>query len=283
MPISPQQPLPFGQLERPTTTNDAGIRVDFDAQEFDHAVANHGYRLIWTRRAECPCRPLDFQLTQPNPNCSFCSGTGYLYFGPDQPQDLSAQNLTPIQQAAVAKSGGFLIYGIMQPLSAQDKRNDRLGGWMMGGSQVTVMWQNQLGFRDRLINLDSLYPYTETTVVPALPDRYLPLRYLVTPGIYLLQDENGKRYHLNDDYTLDVGRILFNEGTQPIAGTRMSCFYLTYPVFLVEDINHRSRIQLAKSPLYPQVSPEGGIQQLPIQARLSLEFIPSLINAGGGE
>lgn len=275
--------LPFGQLERPTSTNDAGIRVDFDANEFDHAIANHGYRLVWTRRSECPCRPVDYQLTQPNPNCTACSGTGYLYFGPDTPQDLSSQNLNPTQQAAVTRSGGFLIYGIMQPLSAQDKRNDRLGGWMMGGSQVTVMWQNQLGFRDRLINLDSLYPYTETTIAPAPPLRQVPLRYLVAPGLYLLQDEYGRRYRVNEDYTLDAGRVSFIDGKQPNAGTRLTAHYLTFAVYLVEDISHRSRVQLAKAPQYRQVSPEGGIQQLPIQARLSLEFIPSLINSGGGE
>lgn len=275
------QAPPFGRLARPTNTQDAGIRVDFDSDEFSHAVANHGYRMVWTRRAECPCEPVSYQLTQPNPNCTTCSGTGYLYFGDDKPQDLTGQVFTPVQQAALDVSGGFLIYGLMQPLSATDKRNDRLGTWMVGGGSITVMPENQLGFRDRLVNIDAQYPYTEVAIMPVPPDLVLPLRYLVSGGVYLCQDTAGKRYHLGDDYTITAGRLAFLPTRAPAPGTRLSLFYNTFPVHLVEDVLHRQRLQNAVGPDGVIVSPEGFLQRMPIQARVSLEFIPSLINDGG--
>ena len=277
------QAPPFGRLAKPTNTLDAGIRVDFDGEEFSHAIANHGYRMVWTRRAECPCEPVSYQLTQPDPNCEACSGTGYLYFGPGEPQDLSDQLFTPVQQAALDSSGGFLIYGLMMPLSAQDKRNDRLGSWMMGSGSITVMPENQLGYRDRLVNIDAQYPYTEVAVMPAAPVLALPLRYLVSGGVYLCRDNAGKRYRLADDFVVESGRLRFLPGRSPAPGTRLTVFYLTFPVWLVESFSHRQRIQNKTGPDGIVVSPEGCIQRLPIQATVSLEFISSLVNGGGAD
>ena len=273
---------PFGRLEKPTLLPDAGIRVDFDAPEFDRAITNHGYRMIWTRRADCPCAPLSYQLTQPDPNCTLCSGTGYLYFGPQQPQDLSAHTFSPVQQAALTTSGGFLIYALAMPLSSQDKRNDRLGSWLTGGSSITVMADNQLGFRDKLVNIDSRLPYTEVGLMPARPSLTLPLRYLISGAVYLCMDETGKRYTPDVDFSVDVGLLAFSDVSAPSPGTRVSVFYITFPVWVVENTSHRSRVQNSVTSDGQVVSPEGSLQQLPIQAQVSLEFIPSDLNGGGG-
>ena len=274
-------PTPFGRLKRPPLARDPGVRAEWRNDPFEQGIAAHGYRLIWTRRAECPCPPVDDRLTQANPACPTCDGTGSLYFGAESPQDLSGEVFTPVQQEVLRRSGGFLIRGIMSGLSVTDTRNDQMGTWMRGGTSVTVVHENRLSFRDRLVNIDVVMPYTEVVVRPVDVDEALALRYLVSGGIYLVQDQDGVRYRYGDQYIDQAGKIVFLRGQGPTPGKRLACHYLTFPVWLVSNVNHRDRVQnLVNNSTSggPKVSPEGRLQRLPTMASLELEFIPSVVN-----
>lgn len=277
-------PTPFGRLERPPGVSDQGIRADWRNAPYEQGIAAHGYRLIWTRRAECPCPPVDDRLTQASPICQICDGTGSLYFGAEQPQVLAGEVFTPVQQEVLRRSGGFLIRGIMSGLSTTDSRNDQMGTWLRGGTSVTVVHENRLSFRDRLVNIDVVMPYTEVVVRPADAAAWLPLRYLVSGGIYLVQDQDGVRYRYGEDYVDQAGKIIFSSGRGPKSGKRVTCHYLTFPVWLVENCLHRDRVQNIKNNAVsggPLVSPEGRLQRLPTMASVVLEFIPSRVNDPG--
>lgn len=274
-------PTPFGRLFRPPGVTDQGVRADWRNAPYEQGIASHGYRLVWTRRTECPCPPVDVHLTQADPSCPMCEGTGSYYFGDSTPQDLTGEVFSPVQQEILRRSGGFLIRGIISGISTTDVRNDQMGSWMRGGTQVTTAPENRLTFRDRLVNIDVVMPYTQVVVRPSDQGACLPLRYLVSGGIYLVLDQDGVRYAYGTDYVDQAGKIFFVPGRGPQSGKRVSCHYLTFPVWMVEDALHRDRVQNVKNnpdTTGPLVSSEGRLQRLPTQARLSLEFIPSVVN-----
>ncbi len=270
----------FGRLVFPKGIVEGGQRADFRSDPFEIAIAAHGYRLGWSRRSECPCALPSMQVDATDPNCPLCDGSGYLYFGPETPQDLHVEQLTAVQQAAMDATNSFMIRGIMTGLSTSESRTDRIGTWVRGGTYVTTVWDNKLGFRDRLIQLDAQMPYSEVVKAPAPPDTLLKTRYIISGGVFLCRSIKDQ-YRPQRDFIVDAGRLRFLEGRAPPAGTRLSMHYLTFPTWLVEDFSHRERTQNLLLQTKSPTSPEGNLQRLPLQARVSLEFLANDANDGG--
>ena len=64
--------------------------------------------------------------------------------------------------------------------------------------------------------------------------------------------------------------------------TRLAVHYSTYAVWIVDSMLHRDRTQNVLAQVKRPASPEGNFQRLPLQARVLLEFIPSVANETGG-
>ena len=56
----------------PEGTKEEGQRVDFRPDQFDLTIETKGYRIAWSRAAQCPCKPINAQTEQPDPNCAIC-------------------------------------------------------------------------------------------------------------------------------------------------------------------------------------------------------------------
>ena len=264
----------FGRLSYP---NEAGGRVDFVDNSFEIGIHAHGLRLIWSRAASCPCQ-ISSSVEQPEPNCVLCNATGYFYYGPRTPQDLSTEKLDSVQRLLFKRSPGFLIRGIMQSLGKSTTDKDRAGVWESGQSSVTVVAENKLYFRDRLIALDTDTLYREVATMPAPPAKVLPLRYLIHGGVLLCRSVS-RVYRPEADFVVRDGALVF-VGATPAAGERISVAYNMFLTYAVTSLAHVARQQNNKSIAGLQVSPEGAIQKLPLMAQVQMEFIPHITTGG---
>ncbi len=267
----------FGRLN---PSRDASQRVEFIEDLFEDRIADHGMRLAWSRSAFCPCRALDPALDQPAPNCPLCDATGYIYYGPPRQQDVSAENLTAVQRRMLARTKGFVIRGLMTSFGKAATDYDRAGVWERGAATLTVLPDNKLYFRDRLVCLDTETLYREVVQMPAPPERRLPLRYLVQGGVLLCQSIR-RSYQPGVDFTVLNGDVIWL-GKRPDAGERLSMAYNTFATYQVSSMAHVIRQQNDRLGL-PQVGPEGAIGRLPLMAQVSLTFIPhSALGASDG-
>lgn len=259
---------PFGRLK---ASSEPSGRIEFMADLFEQRIAEHGMRLSWSRSAFCPCRPLDTSLEQPNPACKLCDATGYIYYGSPTPQDLTGEVLTPVQSLLMQQSSGFLIRGLMTSFSKQSSDYDRAGLWERGSSFLTVLFDNKLYFRDRLIALDTDILYRELVKMPAAPATTVPLRYIINGGVLFCRSAT-QVYTPGTDFTVQNGQLVWI-GTRPDAGTPLSISYMTFATYSVSSMAHVVR-QQNEIRGTPSVSPEGAIGKLPLMAQVSLTFVP---------
>jgi hypothetical protein len=268
----------FGTLGLPIGTKETGQRADFRPDIFEINIEAKGQRLAWSRASHCPCVPISDQTQQPDPNCSLCGGNAVLYFGPQTPQDLSREGLADVQKLIFAQYEAFMIRGLLLSSGKNDRPWDRLGPWRSGTAMVTVRAQNQIGFMDRLINLDGLIAFSEILEMPQ--DNLAPLktRYLVSGGVQLVRSTR-RRYQLGRDFFVQQGRIVFVPASAPVPKERLSLHYVTFPTWLVGDMPHATRITNVSFKNPQPISPEGDVYAMPIQAALRLEFLPSPTSA----
>ncbi len=259
---------PYGTL---AVAQDASQRLEFIEALFNERIADHGMRLAWSRSAFCPCRPLDPALEQPNPTCTLCDATGYIYYGPSRPQNLAAEALTQVQQRMLDRTQGFLIRGLMTSLGKVASDYDRIGVWERGSATLTVLADNKMYFRDRLVALDTECLFREIVKMPSPPDRRLPLRYFVNGGVLLCQSST-QAYVPGRDFTVRAGDVLWT-GKRPDAGTPLSMAYMTFATYSVTSLAHVVRQQNDKAGL-PSVSPEGSVGRLPLMAQVAMTFVP---------
>ena len=265
----------FGALGLPVGTKETGQRADFRPDIFEINIEAKGQRLAWSRASHCPCVPINDQTQQPDPNCTLCGGNAVLYFGPQASQNLSTEGLSDVQKLIFTQYDAFMIRGLLLSSSKNERPWDRLGPWRSGMAMVTVRAQNQIGYMDRLINLDGLIAFSEVLEVPK--DNISPLksRYLISGGVHLVRSTR-KRYEQGRDFTVQKGRIVFQPATAPAPKERLTLHYVTFPTWLVGDMPHATRITNVSFKNPAPISPEGDIYAMPIQAAIRLEFLPPL-------
>jgi len=263
--IMPDVPI----LGMPAGSKQAGQRVDHKPGKFDLLLETQGYLLLWERAARCPCEPVTDQTEQVNPNCELCKGSGWIYFGPDTPQNLESYNMDDLQNRLIQDSGGSVIRGYMRDLSKSTDPVDALGNWESGDTRLTVRYGNKLGYYDRITSLDSNIVYAE--IKEADGSETLDLRY-PTSYVSLLRSVDTV-YKRDTDYFLEKGRIKWYPGKAPAAEKRLSAHYFCHPRWLVMDHPHSFRTaQVAYKVANPR-TPTGDPAGLPSQAMLRYEFL----------
>lgn len=252
----------------------AGIAEIRDS-ELIKFIELRGNRLIWTRAAACPCNPNE-ETAQPDPVCPKCNSVGWYYFGPEfSKTSAEVGELTRIQEALLCDNGkGAIIRGLTQKMELKSEPYTSIGTWDTSEAMVTVRPENKLGYYDRLINIDSVYPYTEVVQAPN-PDQndaVLPLKYRAV-GINRVESVSTVYFEGGDFSVRSDGRVAFLEGREPAEGTRLSVHYLIHPVYLVTSHPHaiRNTSELAK--ISNPRSSLGSPVELPIQARIHLDFL----------
>jgi hypothetical protein len=255
----------------PEGTKEQGQRVDFRPDQFDLAIETKGYRLAWSRAAQCPCMPINAQTEQPDPNCPICKGSGWLHFRPNKEPlgESVVGQLSDVQRSILEKNQAVVIRGIMSGISTKSQPFDPIGSRLEGTLMLTVRHQNKLGYYDRIVNLDSVIVYSEI-LETGMPTEPLATRYPIV-GINLLRSVNTELD--GADFKLESGRIVWLAGRAPAPGTRLVCHYLTHPTWLVVEHPHAIRSSPVKFKTQELETPRGKTRPLPVQAVVKFEFM----------
>ena len=250
-------------------------RADFREEQLFSQI-ERAARVVWSRAAECPCRPINEQTAQPNPNCELgCRGTGYILFGPHEDFDLALMRedigqLSTFQERLIKQNEATVIYAQVVTFTSRPEALNVLGPWVFGSANITVRPENVLGYRDRIIMLDAVMTYSEVVEV-AVGSRRLETRYPVADLQWAL-DEDGKRRTPGQDIQVtDEGHVELESVTTK--ALRVGVHYLTAPTFRVTEEPNTVR-QLAQVRKRGEtIAPTGNPTDLPIKALMRLEHL----------
>ena len=256
-------------------------RADFRLQEFTRLFPTKGYRMWWSRAGICPCRNND-QTEQPDPNCTLCHGRSYYYFQPDAAVYAAAEGTAKDVYGNPAETNeagdAVMIQAIMSGFTKNVEVFEKFGEWVFGAARCTVMPENKLGYRDRLICVDSIMSWAQ--IIEFDGSATIP----VVGGVskrgtrYPVVDVNQFRslaevYRLNEDYEVNSnGEIHWLRTTLPAEGTRLTLHYQIHPVWIVLDHLNTYRDTLVQMKAVSD-DPKDQFRSLPIQAAVKLDFL----------
>lgn len=245
-------------------------RADFRNDMWIRAIEGKGYRIAWSRTCQCPCKSLNDQTDQNDPNCPLCSGLGWIFFKPEA----AASNpkiigpLNEIQTKFVGNTAA-VIHGIMTGISAKQNALDQMGPWMEGMAMLTVRCENKLGYYDRITCLDSRVVYSQ--IIKRTEGAILKTKYPVVQS-NILRDINTV-YTEGADFDVVVGDITWRTGRGPTPGVPLVAHYLTHPTFRIIEHPHAVRTTLTKFKIKAPLTPQGEPVDLPVQAVVRYEFL----------
>lgn len=270
--------LDSGVQGLPPDTKESGNRVDFDAPKFDLAIETKGYRIAWSRASLCPCAPVNRQTEQPDPNCTLCKSSGWIYFAPSLAtvDPLKVGELDEVQ-LRIVNDNAAVIRSIMTGIGVEFNVYDPIGSRLEGTMNATVRAQNKLGYYDKITHLDSTIAFTQVLDAgdPANP---LETRYPIVK-VNVLRSFTTI-FTSPKDFDVQQGKIIWNVGgsgaTIPTEDTRLAIHYLCHPTWLVMEHPHSLRTTAKKSKIPKPITPAGDPIPLPIQAIVKYEFLPDL-------
>jgi hypothetical protein len=252
-------------------------RSDFRPEEFDKAIYEKGYRLWWSRAALCPCRNNE-QTEQADVNCPLCKGHGYHWFLPDPAIRAGATvdvhgNKVEVNDAKDA----VLVQGIMSSFTMDPQIFEKFGEWVFGTGRCTTAPENRLGYRDRLIGVDSLMPWAqlieydgsaEIEVTGGFSKKglrypFLEVNYFRSVATVFRE---GSDFELTDD-----GTIRFLGSSAPAADTRLTVHGAVRPVWICMDHMHTYRDTLVERGAGPVRADQ--FTRLPLQMMVKLDFL----------
>lgn len=279
--------LASGIIGLPDGTKESGTRVDFDPDDFNVVIETKGYRVAWSRAAYCPCASVNDQTKQPDPNCLICRGSGWLYFAPTMASTstLKVGKLDDVQ-TRIVNDDAAAIYAIMSGITEQKHPYDPIGSRITGQNVATVRAENKLGYYDRITNLDSLIVYSELldALDPTLPlkTRYPIVRVNLLRSFTTVFQGVDTPTPTSGDFSLSSdGDILWNTANSgasiPKKDEILGIHYLCHPTWLVMEYPHAIRLTPTKFKQKKPTAPAGTPTELPIQARIQLEFLPDLV------
>lgn len=267
-----------GVIGLPPQVKEGGKRVDFKAlnsandTDFDFLIETKCPRYGWARASLCPCVGFNGETDQPDPKCSTCSATGWLYFKPQDyvSSDETIGSLDDAQNELLTKANAVVIRALLVNATSKPDIFAVLGRWALGSSMATVRAGNRLGYYDRLIGLDDEMVFSE--VVETDGTSTTLLRY---PAVDFNVVQSETTVYTDDDLAVDAaGNIAWVTGKEPAAGTKISVHYNCHPVWTVMEHTKLSRTSLVKQKKANPATPAGDLLVLPPQALVRLEHLP---------
>jgi hypothetical protein len=264
--------MPAGTKARP--------RSDFKPSEFDQAILTKGYRMYWSRAAICPCRNNE-QTDQPDPTCGTCRGYGYLYFLPD-PALPSAPKDAEGNEIVLNDAGdGVMIWVLMTQLTQDVQVFEKFGEWIFGLTRCSTQPENRLGYRDRLVSVDSEMVWAQ--LVEADGTNAIPIVGAYKGGGPV---SKGFRYGFLTVNLLRSKATVYREGadfsrtsvggiawitTPPVAGTLLTIHGTIRPHWVVMDHMHTIRDTFLEGS-DPSIKAQK-FRKLPVQVVATLDFL----------
>jgi len=245
-------------------------RADFRNDIWIRAIEGKGYRVAWSRTCQCPCKSMNDQTDQNDPNCPLCDGLGWIFFKPEAAAS-NPKIIGPLDeiQAKFVGTTAAVIHGIMTGISGKQNALDQFGPWQEGMGMLTVRCENKLGYYDRITLLDSRIVYSQ--IIKRPEGALFKTKYPVVQT-NILRDINTV-YVEGTDFDVVVGDITWKTGKGPAPETPVVCHYLTHPTYRVIEHPHAVRTTLTKFKVKQPLTPQGEPVDLPVQAVTRYEFL----------
>lgn len=211
-------------------------RVDIHPDKFAKLVENKGSELIHHHAILCPC--LNPDTGQPDPNCSFCE-MGWQYYG-----------AAPIK-------------GVCSGITAE-KQFAENGALTLGTMQLTTHADVELGYHDRIENVNSVVNFSELILRSA--DANAHTRYGIV-GVNRLVDSTNRVFVAGVDFSFS-GKTITWLTTPPAVGAYFAIAYQVHPLWLV--LSHLHIVRDTRVKFRHRVDTH---YRLPIQVLCKLEWL----------
>lgn len=266
-----------GVFGLPEDTKESGTRVDFNTDDFGIVLETKGYRLAWSRAMLCPCRPVNDQTEQPDPNCPLCKKSGWLYFAPNlaTTDKVKVGELDDVQKRIVDDAGGVIV-GLLTGIGTKDETYGEIQKRMTGTMMCTVRPENKLGVHDRIVNLDSIITFSQVLDPVTNLSEPTETRYPIHQ-INVLRT-TSKIFTAPADFDVVEGKIVWNTGSSnlPDEEDPVGVHYLCHPTWLIVEHPHSVRMTPVTQKVKKPPTPAGEYVDLPIQAVVQYEFLPDI-------
>ena len=215
--------------------------VDFEVNDFEAAIRDKGYDVIWHKAIQCPCKSIgnDHQST-----CKNCGGSGWLFINPTKTRAI----ITSID--------------VERSYEMEGRRD-------LGKVMVTMSHEDKISHMDKieLVNSDSehsevFYPRRETVDQQLFAYTRYDIKSVQYVGLYEGDTVPLRRLtQENEDFTfIDNKIVLANRFTGVLSEyprTSITIRYTHSPLYHIWEITHDARDSLIET--------GNGIVKLPVQ------------------
>lgn len=228
-------------LRRKSFTQVRSPSVDFEVNDFEAAIRDKGYDVIWHKALQCPCKSIgnDHQST-----CKNCGGTGWLFVNPTKTRAI----ITSID--------------VERSYEMEGRRD-------LGKVMITMSHDDKISHMDKieLANSDSehsevFYPRIETIERRLFAYTRYDIKSIQYVGLYEGDDVPLKRLtQENGDFTFIDNKIVLDDkfigALQSYPLTSITVRYTHSPLYHIWEITHDARDSLIET--------GRGIVKLPVQ------------------
>lgn len=195
-------------------------RIDFNPEDFDIFLQQHGYDIEYQRSVRCPCKSKGSDNTI---KCRNCGGTGYVF-------------INPIKTRAA-------VVSINATTKFKEWSEEKLGT-----VSITLRSIDYIGFMDKIIILDSQGIQAEVLYPIVYNDQLFSftiynINSIVDIFMYNGDDKPLKKLIEGVDFSFTEGenKILFNAAYKATDNFTISVAYRHYLAFNVIDLPHNIR------------------------------------------
>lgn len=216
-------------------------RIDFKPAWFTDVIEQKGLKINWYKALMCSCA-VNNQSGQPDPNCPYCDGFGYIYQSPIE-LDVVTQSVTALPE--------FMLAGYAQ----------------FGELLITPKDDIDITVPDRIEFID--YVTTHTHAVLRKNGDEDTNRYPIYQVAYIFY--KGTYYIENIDFEIDTVNpriIRWLTANRPETRTKYTIRYLTHPRYLISKAVHEKRATFVKNGITAAIE----YKRLPTQWIAKKEF-----------
>lgn len=222
-------------------------KVDFFVNQFDELIEQKGMIVQWEQAMFCHC--YDESTGQPDYNCPYCGGSGFMYLPPIE---------TKVVTTNIDGKFDWTNVGLKQP----------------GTAYATSLSAVLMGYHDRLLFPDFKSKYSEVlTFIDGKSSRlHKPAKAVIKLLSTSADYEQDIDFKISEDgYYLEWINVM----TLPEDSTRIPVLYVTSPSYIIIDLLHELRATYAKVK-----TPEDKFFELPKQFLIQREDFLYATNNG---
>lgn len=218
-------------------------RVDFKPDWFNDLNSQKGARINWYKALMCSCA-VNNKTGQPDQNCPYCDGFGFIYQNPVE---------TTVYAQSIATLPEFMVAGYAQ----------------FGELLITPKNEISMSVYDRIEFLDFAIIHTHS-VLRRSGNTDLNRYYIINPEFVFYE---GIYYQFGIDFNVNGKQIIWITPNRPPENAQYTIRYTTHPVYLLSKPIHEKRATFVKNPLTGDIE----YKPLPTQWIAKKEFELQLI------